>query len=356
MGLVNRLIPPQSFEQKVHALELALTKAQEVGVTAWIDAAVDEETIQAYLALEEQGKLKMDVTLSLITEIIKGMDGVEEVHTLYQKYQSKSSRLNMHSTKILIDGVIEGKTAALFEDYTGEDFAGEPYIDADLYNQMIAAYDSLGYQIHVHACGDLGVSMTLDAFAFAKAQNGPSDHRHHIVHMQLMDPKDISRFEELDVIANFQPLWATPEDTYISDLTIPVLGPERSEWIYPLGAVEKTGARIAHGSDWPVTTVNPYPAMQVAVTRRGPDSIARPPWTPQHCVSLASVVAGYTTGGAYLMNQEKKRGRIQAGFDASFTLLDRNIFDIPAEELHQVKPVITMWKGQIVFEKEKKVY
>ncbi|RME99265.1 MAG: amidohydrolase, partial [Bacteroidetes bacterium] len=349
MRLVSRLIPPQSFTEKVQALELAMHEAHRVGVTAWIDAAVDEESIKAYLELERQGKLKLDVSLSLLTEIIKGMDAVAEVEALYQRYQAQAQRINMHSTKILIDGVIEGKTAALFDNYTGEDFRGEPYIDAELYQQMIAAYDSLGFQVHVHACGDRAVSMTLDAFEYAQAQHGKSDHRHHIVHLQLMKEKDIPRFAELDLTANLQTLWATPEDTYISELTIPVLGPQRSEWIYPFGAIARTGARIACGSDWPVTSVNPFPALQVAVSRRGPDSLKRTPWTPQHLLSRQAVVSGYTIGGAYLMNQDTHRGRLCPGMDASLIVLDQDVFHLPTNHLYQIKPVLTLWRGEPVF-------
>ncbi|MEL6194238.1 MAG: amidohydrolase [Bacteroidota bacterium] len=352
IGLVRNIMPPFTFEEKVTALEEAIALAHSHGITSWIDARVDQEDIEVYAKLEEEGKLNMDVTLSLFGNIIEGMDAVETVLQRYQENHMKLPRLDMKSTKMYIDGVIEGKTAALFENYTGEDFTGSPYIKADLYNQMVAAFDSAGIQVHIHACGDKGIRMTLDAFEYAREKNGPRDSRHHIVHMQVMDPKDVGRFKKLDVIANFQPLWATPEDSYISELTIPVLGPERSEWIYPLGAVAKSGAKIAHGSDWPVTSANPMLAMQVAVTRRGPDSVEREPWTPQHLVGMYDVLEGYTAGGAYLMFKENTSGTLEVGKEANLVVMEEDPFTISKFELYKLAVSQTYWKGKKVYQKE----
>ncbi len=351
MGLVRNILPEYTFEEKVTALEKAVEMANSHGITSWIDARVDQEDIDVYAKLEEEGRLTMDVTLSLFANIIEGMDAVESVLQRYHDNHERLPRLDMKSTKMYIDGVIEGKTAALFENYTGEDFTGSPYIKADLYNQMVAAFDSAGLQVHIHACGDKGIRMTLDAFEYAREKNGPRDSRHHIVHMQVMDPQDVGRFKELGVIANFQPLWATPEDSYISELTIPVLGPERSEWIYPLGAVAKAGAKIAHGSDWPVTSVNPMLAMQVAVTRRGPDSVEREPWTPQHLVSMYEVLEGYTAGGAYLMFKENSAGTLETGKKANMVVMEEDPFSISHFDLYELEVAQTYWNGKKVYEK-----
>lgn len=351
MGLVSKFKPETSRKEKLLALEESIALAHANGITSWNDAGVGEETIELYLDLEKQGKLKMDVTLSIMTEIINERKAVDDVLAIYKKYQPMSERINMKSTKILIDGVIEGKTAALFENYVGEDFAGNAYIPLKAYKEMVAAYDSAGFQVHVHACGDKGVNMTFDAFEHATKVNGKSDNRHHIVHLQMMNEKDVPRFKELDVIANLQTLWATPEDSYISELTIPVLGEKRSEWIYPFGAIANSGTKLANGSDWPVTTLNPFPAMQVAVTRRGPDSTKREPWTPRHLMKLYDVVEGYTKGGAYLSFNENTKGTITVGKEANFVILDHNVFDVPNEKLHEIKVNQTVLRGETVYKR-----
>ena len=349
-ALVSRLIPPLSTDERVGALENAIQIANSHGVTSWVHASVTKEDIEAYLEVEKRGKLTLYPTLSILADIRQGSKAVLAVDSLYRLYQPRSSRIRMNSTKIFIDGVIEGKTAALLEPYVNETHSGLAYQDPEIYQAMIAAFEEKGFQVHVHACGDLGVRMTLDAYAYAREKNGIGDHRHHIVHMQLVDPKDIGRFAELDVIANFQPLWATLEDTYISELTLPVLGPERSEWVYPLGAVAKTGGTIAHGSDWPVTTLNPFHAIQVAVTRRGPDTLDREPWAPHHLVSVYDAVAGYTRGGAYLQFGENDYGTLEVGKKANLMVLDRDPFTIPVTNIHQTKVMRTLWNGQVVYE------
>jgi hypothetical protein len=134
-------------------------------------------------------------------------------------------------------------------------------------------------------------------------------------------------------------------------LTIPVLGEKRTEWIYPFGAIANSGAKLANGSDWPVTTLNPFPAMQVAVTRRGPDSTKREPWTPQHLMKLYDVVEGYTKGGAYLSFSEEMRGTISVGKEANFVILDSNVLDVPNEKLHAIKVNQTVLRGETVFKR-----
>lgn len=352
MGLVSKHIPPFSAEERLEALGRAQQLAHRYGITAWIDASVGASEIEAYLALEEAGKLNVDIDLSITASVTKAAKAVPEVLAIYEKYQPRSTQIRMKSTKIFIDGVVEGKTAALFENYVGVPHKGLAYLDQQPYNQMIAAFDKAGIQIHVHACGDKGVSMTLDAFEYARQQNKVRDARHHIVHMQLMHPKDINRFRQLDVIANIQPLWATPEDTYISELTIPVVGPERTEWIYPFGAIANSGAVIAHGSDWPVTTMNPFYAIQVAVTRRGPDEVDRPAWTPQHLMDLYTVLNGYTQGGAFLMRREDRSGSLEKGKRANLMILDQDLFAIPKTAIYKTEVLMTFYEGQIVYKNE----
>lgn len=353
MGFVSKHIPESSAQERVAALRKAQALAHQYGITAWIDASVGASAIEAYLELEKAEALQLDIDLSITASVTKAAKAVPDIIAVYEKYQPLSKSIKMKSTKIFIDGVVEGKTAALFENYVGERHKGLAYLDQAPYNEMIAAFDRAGIQVHVHACGDKGVNMTLNAFEYARKHNKVRDARHHIVHMQLMHPDDINRFRELDVVANIQPLWATPEDTYISELTIPVVGPERTEWIYPFGAIAQSGAVIAHGSDWPVTTMNPFHAIQVAVTRRGPDETERPAWTPQHLMDLYTVLNGYTQGGAYLMKREQDTGSLEVGKKANLMILDQDLFAIPKTAIHKTEVLMTLYEGEVVYQNDK---
>ena len=111
----------------------------------------------------------------------------------------------------------------------------------------------------------------LDAVEAARSANGPSDHRHHLAHLQIVHPEDIPRFRVLGAVANAQPLWAC-YDPQMSELTIPFLGEERASWQYPFGSLVRAGATLAFGSDWSVSTPDPLAEMHVAVNRRASTS------------------------------------------------------------------------------------
>jgi predicted amidohydrolase YtcJ len=210
------------------------------------------------------------------------------------------------------------------------------------------ALDKAGFQIHVHAIGDRAIRMTLDAMEEAGKANGLRDARHHICHLELIDPVDIPRFPALGVVANFQALWAY-RDSYITELTEPLLGPERSSRLYPIGSVVRSGARYAGGSDWSVSSLNPLEAIEVAVTRRGPDADAGPAWLPGELIDLPTAIAAYTTNGAFLSFEEKTRGTIEAGMAADLVVLDSNLFKIPAQEISETHVVLTLLDGKTVY-------
>jgi predicted amidohydrolase YtcJ len=190
--------------------------------------------------------------------------------------------------------------------------------------------------------------MSLDAFEAAGRANGFRDLRHHIVHLELIDPADIPRFKALGVTANFQPLWAYA-DPYITELTLPILGPGRSRWLYPIGSVARTGAVIVAGSDWSVSSMNPLEAMQVAITRRGPDDPPGDAWIPEEKVDLETMLRAYTVNGAWLSHDEKTRGSLETGKAADIIVLGRNLFKIPASEIGRVKVLLTLLDGRPVF-------
>ena len=132
-------------------------------------------------------------------------------------------------------------------------------------------------------------------------------------------------------------------------MTEPILGPERSRWLYPIRSVANTGAIIACGSDWSVTSMNPLDAIQIAVTRRGLADGPGTAWIPEEVVDLPLMIAGYTINGAYVNFQEHETGSIEVGKSADLVVLDRNLFEIPRHEIHNVKVLLTMLEGREVY-------
>ena len=346
-GIVSRLIPEPSDAEYLSGLRGAQSLANRSGITSIIEASADDKLLETYAALDRSGGLTLRVLASMYVDPDKGLG---QVGGLVQKRDQYRGRyLKATAAKIFIDGVIESHTAALLEPYLDRPGdRGEPLLEAAEYNDLAVALDKAGFQIHVHAIGDRAVRMTLDAMEMAALANGPRDARHHICHLELIDAADIPRFPALGVVANFQALWAYA-DTYITELTEPILGPERSSRLYPIGSVVRSGGLYAGGSDWSVSSLNPLEAIQVAVTRRGPTEPPGAAWLPGELVDLPTAVAAYTKSGAFLSFEEKTRGSIEPGKAADLIVLDRNLFAIPANEIHQVKVVLTVLEGRIIY-------
>lgn len=347
-SLVAKHLPAYTLEDYVQGLRRGLEKANRFGITSLQEASAEAENIlRAYAELDRRGELTARVVAALRVDPAQGVAQIPRLVELRKKYQGR--RLRATAVKIFADGVIEAQTAAVLEPYVGHPGNyGKANWEPETLKQVVTALDREGFQIHIHAIGDRAIRLALDALEAARSANGSRDSRHHIAHLELIHPQDLPRFRQLGVIANFQPMWAYA-DPYITQLTLPVLGPERSRWLYPIASLIKTGAVMVCGSDWSVSSMNPLDAIQVAITRRGLNDGPGPAWIPQEVVDLSTMLAGYTINGAYLAFQEAETGSIEVGKAADLIVLDRNLFEMPAEKIHQAKVLLTLLEGKEVF-------
>jgi hypothetical protein len=346
-GLVEKLIPEIGPEDYIRGLKAGLELANRFGIASIIEASAGPKILDAYAALDRSGELPVRVLASLHVDTDKGTAEVERLVKLRDAY--RGARLKSTAAKIFADGVMEPHTAALLKPYLDRPGdRGTPLLEPEAFDALAVALDAAGFQIHVHAIGDRAIRMSLDAFEAAGRANGFRDLRHHIAHLELIDPADIPRFKALGVTANFQPLWAYA-DLYITELTLPILGPGRSRWLYPIGSVAGTGAIIAGGSDWSVSSMNPLEAIQVAITRRGPDDPPGDAWIPEERVDLETMLRAYTINGAWLSHDEKSRGSLEPGKAADIIVLAGNLFKIPASEVGRVRVLLTLIDGRPVF-------
>jgi len=344
--LVSRHLPPYDLDDHVAGLRRAQQLANSFGITSVIEANADPQPLDAYAALDRRAKLSLRVRASMSVDLAAG---VEQIDTLRQQRETyRGSRLRAEAVKIFADGVIESHTAALLQPYLDTGDRGPLNASPAELDDLIVALDRAGFQIHVHAIGDRAIRVTLDALETALRINRRRNMRPILAHIQLFNPRDIGRFAELGVIASFQPLWAYA-DSYITDLTEPVLGPERSRWLYPIASVAATGAVLACGSDWSVSSMNPLDGIQVAITRTPPDAPDQPPWIPEERIDLATAIACYTINGAYASFQERLTGSLEVGKAADLVVLERNLFEVPAGEIHAVRAVLTMLDGAVVW-------
>jgi predicted amidohydrolase YtcJ len=350
-----RLVADHAPTASPGELEEALTEAQSylhsLGITGWQDAIVEAETLAAYRSLAADGRLKARVVAALWWDRHRELDQVDEL--VERRHAGTTGRLRATAVKIMQDGIPENFTAAMTSPYLGPDGrpgdgSGLSFVEPTLLNRAVTRLDAEGFQVHVHAIGDRAVREALDAFEAARDANGPRDSRHHIAHIQVVHPDDIPRFAALDVVANAQPYWACL-DGQMRSLVIPFLGPERTAWQYPFASLLRTGATLAMGSDWPVTTPHPLREIQVAVTRIPDGDPEQPVFLPDERLALADALRAFTSGTAFVNHDDLETGSIEPGKLANLAVVDRDLFAIDAIEIGTAKVVLTLVEGEPVY-------
>jgi predicted amidohydrolase YtcJ len=362
--LVDKHMPPDTTEDFLAGLRVAQAYLHSLGITAWQDAIVGfdgtlYDTLEAYLAFAADGELTARVIGALWWNRYRGLEQIDDL--IAARARGPVGRFSPTSVKIMQDGVIENFTAGVLEPYLDAngnptENRGKSFIDPDELKEAVTRLDAAGFQVHFHALAERAVRESLDAIEAARVANGMNDLRHHVAHIQVIHPEDIARFRELGIVANAQPLWAQNEGQMVN-LTIPFLGPERAAWQYPFGDLVRAGATLAFGSDWGVSSPDPLEEMHVAVNRTGwpgyeyggGEEAATVPFLPEQAVDLPTAIAAFTIGSAYVNHLDEVTGSIEVGKLADVTVLDRNLFEHPASELHAARVHLTYVEGERVY-------
>ncbi|WP_051330606.1 amidohydrolase [Niveispirillum irakense] len=350
MALVEAQIPQPTQEELEQSIVYTSKLFNSLGITNWHDALVEvagdgsSAVLEAYRAVKERGELTNHVALALKWENGKGL---EQIPALRQAAaRAETLGFKARAVKFFADGVIPQHTAAMIEPYSDDPHNhGTLQITPEMFNAAVTQLGAQGVQPYVHAIGDMATRASLDAFAAAKAANGTL-YRPMITHMNVVDPPDWPRFGELGVIAQFQATWSS--NYPYMDLTKQVIGPERSQWIYPANSLLKAGAVIAYGADWPVATADPLAGLQVATTRVNYEDTATPPLLPDEAVSLEEAVKAYTINVAYANSMEDFTGSIAKGKSADLVVLDQDIFKIDRMQIAKTKVMLTLFEGKPV--------
>lgn len=348
MDLVARHIPQPSSQSREAALRHTMKMLHEYGITSVTDASVYEADLETFAAMDQRGELNLRVVASLWWERAQGLEQITTFVEQREKYTN--GNVSASTVKIMQDGVLENYTAAMLEPYNVESGTrGIPMIDPDVLMDAVTALDAQDFQVHFHAIGDAAIRQSLDAAEAALLENGQRDNRHHISHLQVIHPDDIARFAELDVVANFQPLWAYA-DEYVTELNLPFLGEERVSWMYPIKSVIDSGGRVAFGSDWSVSTANPFMQIETAITREDAAGGEYPEFTPHERIDMKAAITAFTMNAAFVNGQENTTGSIEVGKLADLIVIDQHLFDVAAADISDTKVLLTLFEGRPVYD------
>jgi len=346
MGLLTSHIPANSLEDRMTGLRYARDMLHRYGITSITDAAVRSESLEAYAALDRRGELNLRAVTSIWWDRDRDEEQIPELIALREKYTNGLVRAT--TIKIMQDGVLENYTGAMLEPYLlGGGTRGIPMVEPEFLKQAVTLLDAAGFQVHFHAIGDGAIRQSLDAVEEALIENGDLGHRHHISHLQVIHPDDIARFAELKVVANFQPLWAAYDD-YIKELNIPAIGEERTSWMYPIQSVKDAGGMVAFGSDWSVSTANPFYQMETAITRMDSNDYSVAPFIPEEAIDIGTAVDAFTINAAFVNKHEDDTGSVEVGKYADLIVLDQNLMEIDSRAISDTQVLLTLFGGKPV--------
>jgi predicted amidohydrolase YtcJ len=357
-NLVGNLVPELTFDDRLAGLLMAQQHLHARGITAWQDAIVGDylgspDPLPVYLAAAAGGQLTARVQGALWWDRNRGGEQLPDI--LARRERGRGPRFRADTVKIMQDGVAENFTAGMLDPYLDpagcqQHGAGLSYVDPVALLGYVTQLDAAGFQVHLHAIGDRAVREALNAIEAARTANGFNDNRHHIAHLQVVHPADVPRFAALDVTANMQALWAAHEPQ-MDQLTIPFIGPERTARQYVFGDLLRSGARLAAGSDWAVSSANPMRAIHVAVNRslQGSTGDEAEPFLPNQSLALGEALAAYTIGSAYVNHLDDETGTIEPGKLADMIVLDRDPFAVPPSQIGSTSVLATYVQGEAVY-------
>lgn len=338
MAYISAQIPTTSFEEQKIALTAAMKSLATYGLTSVHDAGVGSQTIAAYKELLEDGPLPIRVNAMLSASDPLFQDRLSDGH-----FRSNDDTFTINSVKVMGDGALGSRGAALIEDYSDE--AGNKGLlryDGERMEYLMRVAMNAGFQVNTHAIGDAANMLVLNNYERLIAETGAKDMRHRIEHAQILRFEDIQRFSELGVIPSMQATHATSDKNMAQDR----LGEVRIQGAYAWRKLMDAGARIANGSDFPVEHPNPFYGLHAAITRQDQNNEPAGGWFPEESMSAEEAFASFTIDAAYAGHQDKIIGTLEAGKKADFILIDRNIFDSPSSELWQTKVLQTWVNGQ----------
>jgi len=343
MEFVEQKIPDPTNEERRRGIELVLEELARNGLTAAQDNSAWEDFL-VYHQLKEEKKLTVR-----ITEWLPFMAPLTELQNMRSEGGTTDPWLKTGALKMVTDGALGSRTAALLAPYSdAPDNSGILTITPEKLKAMALERDKLGFQLAFHAIGDRANRVALDVFESVQRVNGARDRRDRIEHAQVVALEDIERFGILHVIASMQPSHQSNDMRWADQR----LGPDRVKGAYAWNTIQKAGARLAFGTDYPVESINPFHGLYACVTRELPEGGPAGGWQSQEKISLDDCIRAYTSGSAYAQFEDGKKGELKVGEYADFVILSQDITKAAPKDLFNTEVLRTVVGGRTVYQKK----
>ena len=344
--LVRRLLPEPTAEERYAGLRHRLAEASSYGLTSVQNASFQEADLPAYERALAEGGLTVRVYWAV--PFVKDAPAADMARFKALRTQYTGPMIKFGAVKGFLDGVVESKTAAMFEAYAGGGGAGQlNWTDDDLL-RTTALYDREGFQIFFHAIGERAIDQALRAYEHAARVNGTTGRRHRIEHVEVPRLRDLARFKAAGVIASTQALFANPDQNTL-EVYAANLGPERAARAMAFKSIDDAGVTQAFGSDSPVFSMETLTGIYAATTRTTPEGTPAGGWQPQERIPAEAALRHFTVDAAYASFEEQRKGTLAAGKLADFVVLSDDILAPPAERILRTKVLLTVLGGRDTF-------
>ncbi|MEZ0163652.1 amidohydrolase [Kineococcus sp. LSe6-4] len=344
---------PDPAARTLGSMEAAVRVVNSFGITSVQDAATTPAPVQALRTLEEQGRLSLRVVTSApVRPFLEASVVGDELVAELRRHRSDLVRPDF--VKVVLDGVPTTRTTALLTPYTCHHQHDTPehgelyWTPEDLREQVEHCYD-LRIGAKFHATGDASVRAVLDAVEAVRRVRGPGP-VFHVAHASFVHPDDLPRFAALDVVADASPYIWYPG--VIPEAIAAEVPADLVAAMWPLRSFVDDGVVVAAGSDWPcaLPTPDPWTGLETLVTRRNPDPAVPGALNPAQALDLPDAIAALTSGAAAATGLGDVAGRLSPGLSADLIVLDRDLFEVPAGQIHETTVLQTWFRGDLVHE------
>ncbi|MFP6585044.1 MAG: amidohydrolase [Candidatus Hydrogenedentota bacterium] len=348
-GLVSTKVPAPDSQTKKRAIRMAIDHCTAKGLTSIHDAGVTRETVDLYKEAIDSNRFNFRVYAMLRAQKFDDFESFTTFLNQKPLIGYGNDQLTVRSVKVVADGALGSRGAALFDAYTDEP-GNKGLLITDLAQLTLISNIALskGYQVNAHAIGDLANNAVLTAYATAFKRKNGSKYRFRIEHAQIMRPEDIEWMGKLGVIASIQATHATSDMPWVEER----VGAERIQGAYAWRTMIDDDVRIANGSDFPVENANPLWGFYAAITRADHEGNPAGGWRADQALTREEALHSFTLGGAYAAFEEDIKGSLEAGKWADLVILSKDIMTIPAAEILEIEVLLTLIGGKVVHRTE----